>query len=331
MKKTILSLLGIAAVATAANAQTLFLTGRADTVRSSTDGGATWGTFATVTGGQLRGIDAGVYGGNTYVFTNNMNGGTGDTDRPLLAYNSSGTLLTSTTYNRSGSFNEQPVGFFGGYVYVSAGGPSNNVSSSWNGTSFGSNPMVTTDLNSWQGNNIAFATNGGINYQYVTGTSGSGFRRATLDGDGTVSNVTAVTTTGGPANLMDLAFTASGRFLTLGSTGIFLSGTNQYTSNSTSLTNAFAFSGTENPATGDMGANARDFAILGNNIYAVTDTRIFRYTLDDTAGTISFVSANTHGFNSTGVQIAAIPEPSSFALLAGGLAALAIFRRRRQS
>lgn len=191
--------------------------------------------------------------------------------------------------------------------------------------------MASAGAGNWQANNIGFASSNGTNYFFVNGTSAAGIRRYTIGAGGTLSGATSITLTGPNANNQDFAFSVGGRLLTIDTAGIWLSGVSQVTSTSITLTNGFSFSAIENTATGDMGANARDFALVGNSLFAVKNTNIFRYTLNDTTGTISFVSANAHGFNSAAVQIAAIPEPSSFAPLAGGLAALAIFRRRRQS
>ncbi|HEY0010258.1 MAG TPA: PEP-CTERM sorting domain-containing protein [Tepidisphaeraceae bacterium] len=326
MFSTVVAVATLGMVSYASAAPVLYITGRGTTVRTSADNGATFTTFATVTGGQLRGIDATA----SNVFVNNLNGGADATVRPLLAYNTAGTLLDTATYNNSGAFNEQPVGAFGGYVYVSNGGPNNvqNVSTSFDGTSFGGETLTNSDVGNFQGNNITFATAGAASYQFLTGTSGTNIRRSTLDGDGTVSSVTGITTSGGPADLRDIAFTSSGRLVTIGTTGIFLSAPNQITSTAIALTSAFTFTGTETAATGDLGVNGRDFALIGSDLFAVTDTRVFRYTLDDTNGTLAFVGANLHGFSSTGVQIAAaVPEPTSLAALALGGAAM--LRRRR--
>lgn len=327
MKRLFLPLLTVGVIAagiTSMQAQQVFITGRAETIRSSNDGGVTFSIFTTVAGGQLRGIDAAQIGGNTFVFANNINGDAAA--RPLFAYNSNGTQIASTTYNASGAFNEQPLGYFGGYVYGSSGGTPQNFSTTFNGSAFGT--AGDSGVGNWQGNNIAFASSGGTDYIYTTGTSGPGFRRNSLDGDGTVSGQAGVTTSGGPADLRDIAFSDSGRLLTIGATGIFLSGFTQQTSDAITLESAFAFTATENPLTGDMGANARDFALFEDTVYAVTDTNIYRYAFDDAAGTLTFVGANLHGFSSNGVQITIVPEPSTYLLALGGLAALFYFRRR---
>lgn len=332
MKKTFLSLLGIAACAIPTHAQLLYLTADTTSIRTSTDSGINWSAWVT-DGTNLRGIA--VDSSSGIVFVNDRGAGT-STARPLYAYTSNGTQLATTTFDTTGGFNQLPVGYFNGYVYQNAGlaggvsGQSTGLSA-WNGSTFGSSPLTSAAAGNWQGNDIGFASNSGTDYLYITGTSGPGVRRYTIGAGGALSLATNITITGPTANNVDFSFTLSGRLVTLDTAGIWVSGTGQIASTSISLTNAFAFSLTENIATGDMGANARDFAILGNNIYAVTNTNIFRYTLDDTTGTITFDSANAHGFNSANVQIAAIPEPSSIALLAGGLTALVVYLRRRQS
>jgi hypothetical protein len=181
---------------------------------------------------------------------------------------------------------------------------------------------------------MTFASAGGTDYMYYGGTGGTGLNRSALTATGTAVSRIGVTLSAAsgtfPANFNDFGITASGRLLTVGENGFWLSSANQYTANAISLSQAVAFTTTENALTGDLGANARDFALVGNDLFAVTNSNIYRYTLDDTNGTLSFVSANAHGFNSGNVQIAAaevVPEPTSLAAVA--LGGIAVLRRRR--
>ncbi len=327
------STLALAGV-TSAHAQTLFLTANTTKIRTSTNGGTSWSDW--VTGGtNFRGIA--VDGSTGRVFVNDVGANTA-TNRPLYAYNSSGTQLASTTYDTTGGFNQHPVAFFNGYAYVNAGlagGVSGQCygSSSFNGSSFASVPLTSAGGGNWQGNDLRVVSDAGTDYLFANGTGGSGLRRYVM-GAGTLASSTAITVTGTSANNVDLAFTANGRLLVIDSAGIWLSGTSQVTTTTITVTQAVTFSASENTGTGDMGASARDLLLLGNDIYAVTDQNIYHYTVNDAAGTISFVGANAHGFNSNSVQIAgytAVPEPSTYAAGAGALAlAAAAFMRRRR-
>lgn len=116
-KKIIPSILGIAALATVANAQILYITGDTTSIRKSTDAGTNWSSW--VTGGtNFRGIAVDSSSGT--VFLNDRGAGS-TTARPLYAYNAAGTQLTATTFDPTGGFNQVPVGYFNGYVYQSAG------------------------------------------------------------------------------------------------------------------------------------------------------------------------------------------------------------------
>lgn len=331
MKKT-LSLLSFAALAASAQgAATIYLTADTSTIRKSTDSGATFAAWGA-TGSQFRGIAADAATGT--VFISDRGAGT-LTNRPFYARNSAGTVLSTATYDATGQSAQNAAGYYNGYAYQSSGSVGGASQSfglvGFNGSALTSTTFTSATNGNWQPSDITFATTGSNNYMYYGGGSDTNFNRSQLNADGTSAGRTtvALSAVSGtfPASFNDYALTASGRVLTFGANGFWVSDVNKFVSNAISLSQTYAFSATESTASGDMGANARDFALLGNDIYAVSNTNIYRYTLNDTTGAITFVSANSHGFNSGNVQIAAIPEPST--ALLGGLGMLALLRRRR--
>jgi len=323
MNTFIRTLVASAVFAAAAHAQTLYLTDTGTTIRRSTDGGSNWSGWVTQVGASFRGVT--LDGAGNVLATDSAND-------VVRAYTNAGSAITTTGFGDASSFNQRPVGFFGGYVYVNSGAAGGagieDGSATWNGTGFGSNPLGAALDSGWQGNDMAFASAGGTDYHFLNGTSAASLRRRTVLGNGTLSTQTSISLTGPSTDTRDLLFTASGRLMVLNDAGLWLSGTGQVTSTSVSLTNVFSFSGTENSGTGDMGLNGRDFALVGNTLYAVSNTNLYRYTVDDALGTIAFTSANAHGFNSANLQLAAVPEPGVTGALALGLLAAGIRRRR---
>jgi hypothetical protein len=366
MNKLVVKLLAcsvlVAGLSSAAAQDILFLTNRVASIRTSTDGAAT-SVFATTTGRQYRGVDVNPTTG--VVYSASDAGGTA-TARPLDAFSPAGALVDTAFFNTTNNQAQLPVGYFNGFVYTSAGSVGGTgqsfgfvgTSSDTSGTNvLTSESFTSAGLGTAQSSDITFASSGGNNYLY-SNLSGRSVQRALLNADGTaaaaftnVATTAGVDKTGGaasgpgtgtgtgsatlPTNFFDLGLTASGRLLTVGETGFFLSDANQYTSNSISLNRVFAFSALEEATTGDMGVNARDFKLLGNNLYAVSTNNLYRYTFDDAAGTLTFVSAVSNGFGTANnIQIAgytAVPEPSTYVMMLGGLGALLLFRRRRAS
>lgn len=311
------AVLGLGAPALMAD-HILFLTGRATTMRTSNDGGATWTVFITDTntGARLRGIAVDPASG--VVFVNNPSGGSGDTARPLYAYSAAGNQLDTTTYDASGAFNQAPVAYCNGFAYQnsgSAGGAANQQTglSGFSVNVFDNKPLISAAAGSWQGNDMRlYVADDASVYCFMNGTSGANLRRYAVDAGGTLSGTQSISLTGPTADNTDFAFSALGRLLVLDATGIWVSASNDLASTSMTLTPALTFGGTENAGAGDMGPNGRDMVLLGNTLYAVTDQNCYKFTLDDEAGTLSFVSAAAHGFNSNGVQIdGVIPEPAT--------------------
>lgn len=322
-----------AALATTAHCATLYLTGNSGTISKSTDSGASFATFGP-SGTNYRSIAADPVSGAVFV----GDGGAGTaTARPVFALSSSGTLLSTASYDQTGAFNAQPAGYYNGFVYQNSGSSGGSGQSTgivgFNGSTLSSSTFTSASNGNWQMNDMTFASSAGLSYMYYNGAGGNALNRSQLDSITglTVGGRQAITLTAAagtlPADFNDYAISASGRVLGVGQNGFWVSAVNQYVANSITLSRNYTFSGTENSATGDMGANARDFAMVGNEIFAVSDTNIYHYSLDDATGAISFVSANAHGFNSSSVQIAAIPEPST--LFIGTLGALGLLRRRR--
>lgn len=301
----------------------LYLTASTGTIKQSDDG-ITWTDYVTGYGSQrLRGITTDSNGNVIFI---NRDGGTSNADRPIYAYTPAGNLITSTTADINGLFNLTPLGYFGGYVYLSSGGNGiEDSSSSWDGSVFGSNPFAAALDSNWQGNDMVFASSGGTDYQFINGTSGVQLRRRTVVGDGTLASQTAVTFTPAagslPQNWTDLAFSASGRIILLGqgttaANGIWVSDPGVIDSTSITVTQVFAFSATtETPDTGDMGPNARDMVLIGTNIFAVSNERCYKYVFDDTLGTVTYVTNSLHGFSTDQVQLAFyVPEPAVIGL-----------------
>ncbi|MCU0772508.1 MAG: PEP-CTERM sorting domain-containing protein [Verrucomicrobia bacterium] len=313
----------------------LFLTGYGTTIRNSTDGGMTWSTWASPSGASnLRAITVDPVTGTVFAQDRFGLGGT-LTATKFAAFDTSGTLLATTTYDRTGEGSEAAAGVYNGYVYLNHGLAGGTAAqrfgySTFVGNTFQSVPLANAQGGDWQGNDMTFASSLGTTYMFVNGSGNSGIRRWDLDtGTGLLSNPTSLTLSGTTADT-DLAFTGSGRLLVINSSGLWLSAANNIGNTSITLNKVFTFTSTENSATGDMGSGAKDLVRLGNTLFAVNSTRLYSYTLDDVNGTVSFGSAALHGFNTANVQLAGylVPEPSTFALAGLGLAGLLIFRRR---
>lgn len=322
MKKLIL-LLTISLVGThfASSQVVLYLTGDGANVRRSLDNGATWSNWLTG-GSQRAGIAVDQATGTVFV----ADRGAGPvTQRPLYAYDPTGTLIDTTYFDDSGNFNRRPVGVFtnsnGTYVYINgntpAGVANRNVGfSTWTG-SFSTSLALVNDANTannnWQGNDMVFASSGGNDYLFLNGTSGVNLRRYGVNPTGTLTAHTAITLSGPTADITDFFFTPSGRLLAINSQGFWLSGASNVTNTSITLTNVLPFGASENLLLGDPGPNGRDFVLIGNTIYAVTNTGFYEFDLDDIAGSISFSgNSYTHGFNTANLHLAywIIPEPS---------------------
>jgi hypothetical protein len=148
----------------------------------------------------------------------------------------------------------------------------------------------------------------------------------------TIGALTGLPTTGGnygSMQIFDLDTTVTG-FDTI------------YLSNGTGIEKWSLVSGTwtlNNTAT--AAGTLMDFTAIQNggtvDIYAVTETDLFRLT--DTAGYnanisgtfgSSLLNAGTN-FAFRGIDVAPVPEPSTWALLAGSLTVLTILRRRRRN
>lgn len=311
-------------------ADILYITGRSTSIRRSLDGGSTWSTFVSEAGVQFRGLA--VDPNHNYVFVTEYNGGT-ESARPLYAYNTSYTLLDSTTFDSTGAFNQNPVAYWNGYVFVnsgSAGGSSSQQTgkSYFDGTTFADKPVVNASGGSWQGNDMrVYETSGGTVYMFANGTSGTNLRRWNVAGDGTLSSSTTISISGISAQPTDFAFSSSGRLIVLNANGIWVSDTDQMASTAISVNQAVAFSSSEDPASGDMGPNGRELLLLADRLYAASDQYLYRFIFDDSAGTITFSNAVAHGFNSTGIHLdGVIPEPGVVGL--GLVAGLMVVRKQ---
>lgn len=334
MKRLWPLLAAVAMLAASASADVvLYMTGRSNIIKRSTDLGATWTNWVNISGAGFTGIDVAIVGSQTNIFAVARDGGTA-TARPVYAFDTAGLTLAITTFDETGAFNHRPIGYFNNYVFVNAGSAGGSGvedgSSSWDGSSFGSNPLTLALDSNWQANNMAFASAGSTDYQFVTGTSGTALRRRTVSG-GSLSSQTNVNLSGPTGACQDIAFTISGRLLALFPDGWWLSAPAQVSNTSITMTKVFSFSDTEDPLTGDMGPNGIDFALLEDNLFAISLSRFYRYKIDDVNGTITFVpgSSVVHGFSNATGQIAVIPEPSVVMLLGLGLVAAGTLGRRR--
>jgi hypothetical protein len=92
--------------------------------------------------------------------------------------------------------------------------------------------------------------------------------------------------------------------------------------NTASVTSAFMdFTAIQNGTTVDI------FAVTATDLFRLTDTAGYNANISGTFGS-SLLSAGTN-YAFRGIDVAPIPEPSTWAMLVGGLAALILLRRRR--
>ncbi|MCS6771838.1 MAG: hypothetical protein NZ740_07395 [Kiritimatiellae bacterium] len=295
------------------NLPRLYLTGNRANVLYSTDGGSNWTRFARISGGQTRGLAVDPDSGTVFIADPTQGSSSA---RPIRAFGEAGHLLASNTYNATGSFNQHPLGFYNGRLYVSAGSAGGSSTqqvgmSAFDGTSFVHVPPVDAKVGNWQANDFAFASDGTNAYMLLNGVGGTTIRRFLFDSvanDGTVAGDLPLTLVSGsgpfPSTWTDLAVTESKRILAVGDNGFWISGPGSLMAPTVTLYNVYSFSFSENPDTGDMGYGARDFVLVSNRVYAITESHIYRYLLDDSAGTLEFESANPHGFTD-GIMIAA--------------------------
>lgn len=300
----------------------LYLTGRRANVLCSTDGGSNWTRFVRLTGVQTRGLAVDPVSGT--VFVSDPTAGS-ISSRPIWAFDESGALLATNSYDSTGSFNLQPLGFYNGRLYVSAGSAGGSSTQQVGLSAFSNGvfvhvPPISAKVGTWQGNDFAFAAEGTNAFLLLTGSGGTAIRRYLLDpvaNDGTVAATVPLTLVPAfgsfPSTWADLAITPGKRLLTVGDNGFWLSDTGVLNSATVTLSRIVTFSSAENPTAGDLGTNARDFVLVGDTVYAITDTHVYRFALDDQAGTLSFVSANPHGFEE-GTMIA-VRLPSSVSAL----------------
>lgn len=339
MKKWLLALMAVGMIAVTTSADVvIYVTGAASNIRRTADFGNTWDNFKTVSGAGFFGIDAAIVNGETNIFAYARSGSSPNFNGTIYAFAANGTQLDTAAINVDNGSNRRPVGYFNGYLYANILNCTTTPNrpdgySSWNGTAFGNNPIaLAQNSQSWQADDMAFVTlANGTSYQYVNGSSGLVMRRRTVVGNGTLSDLTGnLTLTGlSGSNIYDLTFTPSNRLLVLTGDGFYVTAPGVAGDTSFTFNQILAFSSAENPATGDMGPNGRDFKLYLGTIYAVTQQYLYRYTYDDTTGTISYVtgSASLHGLNNNGVQIAVIPEPGVVWLIGFGIFAARKLRR----
>jgi hypothetical protein len=94
--------------------------------------------------------------------------------------------------------------------------------------------------------------------------------------------------------------------------------------NTASVTSAFMdFTAIQNGTTVDI------YAVTATDLFRLTDTAGYNANISGTFGS-SLLSAGTN-FAFRGIDVAPVPEPSTWALLAGSLTVLTILRRRRRN
>lgn len=330
MKKTaILSVLLAGAIS--ATGDILFLSGPGSTIRISTDGGVTWSNLVNISGSNFRGLAVQWEPSARVLFAFNLINTSNN--RPIVAINLDDGLILDTTYTTDGgSFNARPIGYYNGYVYVNSGGNGiEDQSVGWNGTAFAATNTGTALDSNFQANDMIFYNSGGIDYQFVNGTSASNLRRRVVVGNGTLSSQAIITMNHGSVSTTnrDLAITASGRFLTLNSDGIWISAQNSALNTAVTMTRIYDFSSNtfENPSDGDPGLLAQEMHLIENSrLYIAANQNIYRFSFDDDAGTVTFLGANAHGLNTASLHL--VPEPSSALLFAMALTAVVAVRRR---
>lgn len=329
--KTLLLLICLTVSAGLLCADILYVTGRGTTIRRSTDNGVTWSPWVTFTGAEFRGIAA----DDNYVYVVNYR----SIDVPpsnvqVRAYRASdAAYLALTSFTTNGAFNQTPVACWNQYVLANsgqAGGASQATGKSYfDGTYFTDEPMANAGGGTWQANDMrAYSTPGGLRmYANGSGAADINIRRWNMAADGTLSGAATVTISGpgsGGANATrDFAFSPSGRLIVLNTNGIWVSGTGQFNSSPITVTRVFEFSMSEDTASGSMGPNARELLLLENRLYGATDSRVFRYTFNDSDGSITYVDAYLHGHNNTLLHLdGVVPEPGviGVALVAGMVA-----------
>jgi hypothetical protein len=173
---------------------------------------------------------------------------------------------------------------------------------------------------------------------YGTTAAGSNTRAFTI-GSGlptttgqTISNLTGLPTTGGnygSMQIFDLDSNVAGFdtiYLSNGS-GIekysLVSGTWTLNNTATAAGTLMDFTAIQNGSTVDI------YAVTATDLFRLTDTAGYNVNISGTFGS-SLLSAGTN-FAFRGIDVAPVPEPSTWALLAGSLTVLTIFRRRRRN
>jgi autotransporter-associated beta strand protein len=193
----------------------------------------------------------------------------------------------------------------------------------------------TTTVNA--GTLLVNTTLGGPGAGAVTVNSG-----ATLGGNGTINGNTSIAAGGtlAPGNSPGV-MTFNGTLTLAGTTAMELNGTNRGTQYDGINTGSglLTYGGTMNLVFGSQfisGNTTFDLFQIGSggqtgNFTTITSSSVYTFTLNS-GNSYSAVDSfgNTWSFNhSTGDLAVVIPEPSTWALLALGLTAMVVFRRRR--
>lgn len=339
--KRILSVVFLTLSAGLLCADVLYVNTRGTTIRRSTNNGVNWSIWVTVTGGELRGMAA----DDDYVYVVNYR----SIDVPpsnvqLRAYSAlSGTFIDMTSFTTNDTWpSENPVACWNKYVLANAtraagfsGGQNQNFARSYfDGTYFTSEPMVSANGGDWRARDMrVYSTPDGLRL-YVNGAGGAdvNMRRYNMATDGTLSSHQNLTINGptasGANGTRDFAFSPSGRLIVLNTNGIWVSATGQFNNNPITVNRVFTFDTTsEDPSTGRMGPNARELLLLENRLYGASNDRVYRYTFNDSDGSITFVDSYAVGASSAEIQLdGVVPEPGviGLALVAG----LMVLRKR---
>lgn len=329
---------GILASAVVASAHILFLTANSSNIRISyNSGGMVWSNF--VTGGTtFRGID--VDPNNQIVYA--LDAFNSAANITLYSYDINGTSISSATATNGGTGTVRPnLEYFDGYVFINTANSAARYQAIQvdSGGSFLQTTTWVASVHNWETiDMMAVRSTSGTSYLFAAGMSGTtNMRRYALGSQmllsaapGIPNSAQIISLTLGATTVHDFTFTPSGRLLVLGNNGIYVSAPNQFENTSISLSSAFPFSGgAGDPSTGDAGATIRELILLDNMIYVANTTHVFRYSFDDSTGTVSFQAAAAHGFNSTSIHLTGlVPEPSTVGLFGLSLAALALIRRR---